>query len=340
MSDIVEPFGAVVRDLGYALATLPRTRSFDAGRLVRLTSLFRRSRVDLVHAVHLLASGYSWLASRFAPGVCVLPSVRGSTADPGALRMEIYRRMFRSSRRILVNSHQGAEFLTARFGAPAGRLAIIPTGVDFQALRREGASERLRPLLGLGPDDRLLGFVGKDSAVKNTPLFLGALRRLLPRADRLHAVLFGSGLDESYRSRNGQGLPADRVHFLGPQPSLHSLYSGMDLLVVTSRSEGCPNAVLEALALGIPVVSTDVGDVGRIVRTGKSGIIVPTPEPGPVADAIEEALSRIDDLRRGVRCSWEDLEREYSAESMVERTVRLWAEVLEPAGDGQATARR
>jgi starch synthase (maltosyl-transferring) len=123
-------------------------------------------------------------------------------------------------------------------------------------------------------------------------------------------------------------LPADRVHFLGPRDDVPALLAGADVLVLTSNSEGCPNAVLEALGVGTPIVATDVGDVSRMVVRGESGWIAPPGDADGLVAAIELVLAQGETARAQVRRHWPALEAEFAVDSMVSRTVRLWDTLL------------
>ncbi|RMG48969.1 MAG: hypothetical protein D6718_00640, partial [Acidobacteria bacterium] len=137
LSEAVEPYGPLLQRLGYPLAVLPRRRSFELGRLLALRRLIRRERLTLVHAVHLLASGYAFLATRACRGVRLLPSARGTVVWPARVKRVIYRAMFRSCPRTLVNSSAGARFLVERYAAPPERIVVIPNGIDVEAIARE-----------------------------------------------------------------------------------------------------------------------------------------------------------------------------------------------------------
>ncbi|MBP7148538.1 MAG: glycosyltransferase [Acidobacteria bacterium] len=326
MSDHLAPYGPALERLGYALEVLPRRSSFDVARFVALRRLLRGRGVRLVHAVHLLASGYAWTARGRA---VVLPSFRGALAGSGRLRFAVYRRMLRKSPKTLVNSRRGAKFLVDTFGAPAERLVVIPNGLDFPGLRRDAVPGTLRAELGLGQGAELVGYVGKDSAVKNPGRFVEVVRGLLAARPALHAVLVGERLDEAARARLAPGLPPGRVSFLGPRGDVPSILADLDVLVLTSESEGCPNVVLEALGVGTPVVAADVGDVAEIMAAAPGGgAVVPRTEVEAYTRAIGEVLDLGATSRAGVRGSWPALDARFGLSSMVERTVALWGELL------------
>lgn len=323
LSADLEPYGPALQDLGYRVQVLPRWSSFDPGRLLALRRGLRRDRVTVVHAVHLLASAYAWLSTRGFRQVSILPTMRATEVQPGPLRAALYRRMFASVPHALANSFSGASFLIERFGAAPDRVTIVPNGLDFERIRHEMRAGTLRREIGVDADVPIVGFVGKDSPVKNAPRFLEIVRRLRHVRPDVQAVLVGRSLGESARSRLAPDLPRTAVHFLGPRNDVPALLADATVLIVTSESEGCPNVVLEALAVGTPVVSADVGDVRRMIPPG-AGVAVPKADLDRYIDAILRILSCPEAARREVRAHWPALEKAYGLEAMTSSTVRMW----------------
>jgi glycosyltransferase involved in cell wall biosynthesis len=330
LSSDLEPHGLALIELGYRLEVLPRAGSFDLVRLRRLRRLLRGERIDLVHAVHLLASGYAFLAAWPGRRPVVLPSVRGTEAGPGALRRLVYRRMFRACPRALVNSSRGARFMQDVLGAPADRIAVIPNGVDFAALAAAARPDALRSELGIPPAVPLIAYVGKNSRVKNVPRAVEVVRRARTAHRNLQVVFVGGGLDEQARETLAPDLPPAQVRLLGPRRDVPSILAASDALLLTSDSEGCPNVVIEALALGTPVVSADVGDVA-VILGARGGSVVPRGD----IDAYGAALGRLLDdrpaARAAVRQEFPRLQARYGLAAMVEGTLALWRELLAAA---------
>jgi glycosyltransferase involved in cell wall biosynthesis len=327
LSEYLRPYGSIVRDLGYPLEVIRRRGSFDLARLASLRNLFRVYHVNLVHGVHLLAAAYSWIACSRGRTAPVIPAFRGGQTDHGLIRAFVYRRMLAASPITLVNSRRGARFLVDQLCARPERVAVVPNGVDFHNLGRIAARPRLRSELGIAQTEPIVGFVGRNQRVKNVPRFLEVARRLLQRVPRLHIVVVGSGLDESVRVQLAPTLPTSHTHFLGPREDVPALLKEMDVLVITSDSEGCPNVALEALGLGVPVVSADVGDVAHMVAAAQHGTVVSRHDlDGYVQSTLKYLSSRRE--RPGEAPISAELERHYSLESMVAHTVQLWQTLL------------
>lgn len=325
LSPATEPYGRQIEEMGYRLAVLPRRSSYDLQRVLELRRMLRRDAIDLVHAVGLLASGYSWLAA-MGRSTRVLPGVRGTVVSAGPLRTYLYRRMFAGSPVALANSMRGAEFVSTHFGATRQRVIVVANGVDFEALRKSASEGDVRRERGIPNGAPVIAFVGKDSAVKNVPAFMRILRQIVNDSAGPHALIIGHGLDETARTRLAPDLPAQFVHFLGPRADVPALLAQADVLVSTSNSEGCPNVVLEALGVGTPVVAPDVGDIGTMLPDRST--LVPSADTADYVGVIKAVLADLPAVRTRVRTHWPTLERRFGLQRCVEETLNVWSSAL------------
>ena len=170
-------------------------------------------------------------------------------------------------------------------GVDRHRLRVIVNGVDtdrFRPIGQAALAER-RQALGL-PPGLVVGAVGRLAAVKNFPMLLrGIAAARGPGAD-LRLALVGDGEEgESLRALAATLGISDRVHFLGWRTDVPELIASFDVLALTSWSEGLPLVVLEAMSAGVPVVSTAVGDVARVLDAGTAGTVVPIDDAGALA---------------------------------------------------------
>jgi glycosyltransferase involved in cell wall biosynthesis len=206
--------------------------------------------------------------------------------------------------------------IACELGAAPERVSVIPNGVDLQRFRPADRQEARRRL-GLPEQGRLLVTVAHLGVRKGHREAIATLARL-PADVRL--LLVGDGLhrgDAARLRRLAGSLGAgDRLLLAGPQPPdrVADYFAAADAGVLASYREGCPNAVLECLACGRPVVATDVGAVPDLIEPGCNGEIVPVADPEALAAAIAKVLARRwvpEDIRRSpaVR-SWDDVAAE------------------------------
>lgn len=328
LSKHTQPYGTAISGMGYPLEVIERGASYDLARVLHLRRTLSKHRIRLVHAVHLLASGYVWLATRLNSDACVmLPTFRGATAQASWLKNALYSRLLRNSGAVLVNSHCGADYLRSHFAVDPNKTHVVPNGLDVAQLVAASVGPTLHEELDIeGP---IVGFVGRRAPIKNVPRFLKITEQLLERMPQVHAVLVGDGLDDNARGALAPHLPREQVHFLGPRRDAPRILRSLDVLVLTSDSEGCPNVVLEACALGTPVVASNVGDVQRILQLIGGGTVVPPARIDRYVSAVIRTLSdtRLSDSTINARRVV--VERTFGLTTMVGDTARLWMCLLQ-----------
>jgi len=162
---------------------------------------------------------------------------------------------------LIALSHGSVDELVSMGLAPPEKFAAIPLGLDLERFRR--AKERrgkIRKELNLTEKESLVGIVARLVPIKNHYEFFKAVERLVPEFPDIHFVVVGDGplWEELVGFVNGQPY-SSRVHFLGMREDLVDIYGDLDLVVLTSKNEGLPVALIEALASGTPIVGSDVG---------------------------------------------------------------------------------
>lgn len=200
------------------------------------------------------------------------------------------------------------ESALVRAGIPKGKICQVANGVDAEGSFRPADVDPLaaRARLGLEPERPLLLWVGRFAEEKRPLAFLDIVEEVARHVD-VQAAMIGQGtLSEAIETRISSRRLDGRVFRPGalPQGELPAWYAAADMTVLTSSIEGMPGAVLEALSMGCPVASTDVGDVALVVRDGENGFVRPAGEVLSLASPILEALrtgrfrDRRDDIRR------------------------------------------
>lgn len=234
-------------------------------RLRRIVSELRRDPPDIVQSQHFYTNLYAAAAARLI-----------GARDIGALRSDVFSEVnshafagtisLRMPRTLAVNS--SAAIANAQsLGIPASRLHLLPNVVDaslFTPVNREGRASMT------------LLAAGRFTAEKRFDRFLSLLARVRGASQRnIRGILVGDGPERGRMERLAAelGLPREAAEFRGEVSDIAAVYHEADMLILTSEYEGAPNVVLEAMASGLPVVSTGVGDVGRMVADGATGFL-------------------------------------------------------------------
>ncbi|MBI1853644.1 MAG: glycosyltransferase [Planctomycetes bacterium] len=279
----------------------------------------KRFAFDVIDAHYLYPDGAAAAMVARSLGVPLVLSARGS--DLHSLRRHALLRPWlrfaiRRARRFIVVSRSLLGDVEA-LGLDPSRAHVIPNGVDFscfQPIDRAAA----RSQLGVPAEGKMLLAVGRLHPVKNFPLLFDALSRL-DKDVSLYVV--GAGGEEAMlRALAARAETPGRIHFVGErtQRELAKWYSAADVFCLSSIREGCPNALLEALACGTPAVSTDVGDVREVITSDGIGTVVREPGSDAFADALRAALARAFDrseVAAAVRGrSWDEVGRAVASE--------------------------
>ncbi|MEO5679964.1 MAG: glycosyltransferase [Acidimicrobiales bacterium] len=199
------------------------------------------------------------------------------------------RLLARGTDRLVAVSPQVRDALLGLGIGSPGRWRVVPLGLDLSSFASvRGPTGRLRTRLGLGPDVPLVGAVGRLVPIKD----LATLVRAVARLDSVHLALIGDGEQRGQLEALVASLGlAGRVHLPGWADDVAAWVADLDVVALTSRNEGTPVALIEALAAGRPVVATSVGGVPFVVRDGITGWLVPPGDPAAVADALHAALA-------------------------------------------------
>ncbi len=182
--------------------------------------------------------------------------------------------------------------------ARKGRITVLPLGLDLSRFiatpRRVGDFRRSMNI----PDDvPLLGIVGRLVPIKNHALFLEAVARVRERYPQVQCVIVGDGeLRADLEAQVDRMGLRSAVRFTGWLRELNTLYSDLDVLVMSSLNEGTPVSVIEALASACPIVSTDVGGSSDLLEQGGLGTLVPSGDAQALADAICRVLAAPPDM--------------------------------------------
>lgn len=182
----------------------------------------------------------------------------------------------------------------ARAGYEAARMEVLPNGYDFEAMAPSaGARERLRAAWGLGSEHRVVGTVGRDCEEKDYPNFIRAAVKVAAADPQARFLMVGRNLDRQNASLaealGGSGI-RDRFILTGERRDVPDCLAAMDLFCLPSRMEAFPNVLVEAMASGLPCVSTDAGDAALILSEG--GLVVPRGQDGALAQALLDLLGR------------------------------------------------
>lgn len=326
------------RALGFPVHLIEKRFRGDFSTTFRLMGLIKRERADIVHTHLVGANLYGRIAgrlSRHARVISTLHYVSPSAMAPDESSLSqsiIFHADLWTSRlcdRLIATSDHLRGALVVR-GMRSEKVVTIRNGVDLEALQPQPADPAaVRRELGLAPDTPLVGVVGSFLPVKRFDLFLKAAQRVAAdHPDAVFLVVGDGGLRAELEAQASALGIENRVLFPGFRDDVPRVLSALDVFVLSSDSEGTPYVVVEAMAMGKPVVATKAGGVPEQVRTGTEGFLVDCGDDAGLASGISRLLS--DDALRAEmgRRARARAEREFSQAKAVEQLQAVYREVL------------
>lgn len=276
-------------DAGYVVETLGRRPGLDVRCARRLLQICRQHRVRLIHA-HQYAPffyaavarllGWSRLPILFTEHGRDYPDYRRSK------RVLANRFLLRKYDKAVAVGKYVRQALIEYEGLPPERISVIYNGVDVEAYATPSGEQRLetRKGLGLAEDDVALIQVARLNPLKDHLTAVRAFAMLCEQQKRARLLIVGDGEERAkIEAAIGEAGVGERVHLLGTRRDIPRLLAASDVFLLTSISEGIPLTLLEAMAAGLPCVSTDVGGTGEVIVDGQTGFLAPAKDAEALA---------------------------------------------------------
>lgn len=317
--------GAWAKQTSAPVVALGIQNGWDPRQLGRLTKHFKANTRDLVQTYLSGFDFYANMAARRAGVPVVVSSRRERATWKRPRHVWLQRRANRYVDAIVANSHAVAEYAAAQEGETLNRYSVIYNGVATSSGRADARSELVLP-----PSVPVVGMVANFSADKDHALFVAMAERVRARRADTHFVLVGNGpLRETVqRSAMQRGL-GDAFRFVLTCKDATPLYSAFDVAVLTSKTEGLPNTVLEAMVAGRPVVAAKVGGVPEVVTHGETGMLVDTRNPEDFADAVLNLILHPDKAARLGANAAAHMRAKFSVSAMVAAHRDLYLGLLD-----------
>jgi glycosyltransferase involved in cell wall biosynthesis len=315
---------AELQRAGVNALPLPMRGPGAAMTLLRLARVVREQRIDIIHT-HLTRAAYYGLLLGLLTRKPVVSTVHVFTSDPA------YRWLSRMGNPLIAVSEAVRRWLI-EYGVRASAVQTVYNATDFVSLNGAyaDAPRAVRREFALPLHGRLIGVFAKVVPIKGHDLLIESLPRVL----EIHPetfVLFVGSADSEFAVRARRRVESLRLNkhviFTGLRTDVARLMEAVDVVVMPSRSETFGLAVLEAMALGKPVIATRVGGLPELVRDGETGILVDF-TAASLAHALDELLAsadlrvRLGETARTLVC------RHYTPERMVQHVESVYARAL------------
>lgn len=215
-------------------------------------------------------------------------------------------------------------------GSSKSRVCVLHNAVNLDSpMPVSDCNVSCRKLLGISDNDSVVVTVGRFSPEKGMDVLIKAFALLCKDRSDIHLVVVGDGQERASIEKMIAELGLQMlVHLVGYTQTPGDYVRGADLLVLPSRSEGIPNAVLEAMAFGIPVVATSVGGVPEVIVDGRDGLLVPPDDPIKLAESIAVVLSDFELAARLAAAGRVRMQEAFSVGSRIQKIQMLYSELM------------
>ncbi|MDP7166381.1 MAG: glycosyltransferase family 4 protein [Nitrospinota bacterium] len=300
--------------------------SWDPVAFARLLSLVREIRPDVIHT-H--SSKDSWLAGLVGRllGVPVVRTRHVSIPVSG----HPFNWAYRLPSRIMTTAD-----LTRRMLAEAGlcefsKVSVLPTGVDISRFNGEVSGASFRAEFGVPDGIPVVGLVANLRKSKGVEHFLAAARLVKEEGNATRFFVVGEGhWGEIFQEQAKQlGLADGTVTFTGYREDIPEVMAALDLLVIAStRTEGIPQVALQAMAMGVAIVGTDIGGIPEAILPAGAGIVVPPGDPDAMAGAVRELIREPGRFEQMGASGRSFVGEHHTIEKMLDETEQIYKEVV------------
>ncbi|OGO22181.1 MAG: hypothetical protein A2144_14835 [Chloroflexi bacterium RBG_16_50_9] len=320
---------------GVELFNLNRKGRYDFSILPGIFRILQKKQVDIIQPFLTPASFFGLLPALMNRRLVKVVTERCGVRVRPHLGAALYRKaedfFTRFADWVVPNSEAGRYYLIKR-GINSDRIKVIYNGINLKRLTPDPiAVTQILARIGLPPGGQIVGITASLTQAKDHATFLEAARLISQVMPQTRFALLGDGPLRATLEERARELSIDsQVTFFGNQRDVGSYISVYDVACLTSMDhEGCSNATLEAMAMGKPVVITEIGGNREIVEHNKTGLLVPPKSPRALADAILHCLQDPDWARQIGDNARQKILAQFSIEHMVEEYQVLYEKALE-----------
>ena len=271
LSDITEPYGALLSSINLPIITLKQyLHYFDIFRIFLLRKIIKKNRINILYSFSLTANFYSYFACLYLKGLLFISGSRNVESDRAKFLHTIDDYIIRHSNALITNSQENLDYLKKQSKHPENINGIV--------IRNAIDMSRANNLYKQFNNKKVtIGTIALFKEQKNYPLFI-ELSKSFAEKNNIKFKAVGTGAEFSKMVAYAKEIGCNaKIEFLGERrDAMEIMAKEFDIFVLTSKREGLPNAIMEAMSVGLPVVATNVGGVSELVQHRETGFLVPS----------------------------------------------------------------
>ena len=338
LSVVANPGGLFCDELekiGTRLYPLAMNRQLSLKRFKILKNLIKREGFDIVHGQGSRAEFYARIACAMSGDVYYVSTIQAPVEkfEVDRLRKQIYLLFETLTRRFvdkfIVVSDELKKLLIDQHRVNPSNVIKIPNGIEVDKIQPVKINLSFRKRLGISPDELVVGAVGRLIWAKGFSHLIDAFRTVRQVLPMARLIIAGEGpMKEDLMDRARFSGVGDSIRFSGFIKDIPSLMAAIDVLAVTSLSEGFPMVTLEGMAMAKPIIATSLPGILEQIKNGKTGLLVPPGDSKALCRGIIELLTNKEKAKDLGREAREYVSENFSAEKMISKTDQLYQGLL------------
>jgi glycosyltransferase involved in cell wall biosynthesis len=310
----------------FRVYALRRRSHFDVIRLVQLIKIFKKEKFDIVHSFLPSDNFYTFLASKTAGIKKVITSSRACYYEKNFLKRTANKIIYRKSPLVIANSRAGIKFLNEFYGCDIPKLRLLYNGVEDVTRVAKGKCQ-LKEEIALN-DSTLLCSIGRLDYQKNHEVSISIMPKIIKNNNKIKFVIIGTGvLHEKLQSMIQNLKLQNHVFLLGKREDVYDILLESDIFILSSRYEGLPNVILEAMSAAKPVIATNIGGSAELIIDNQNGFLI---EKNDKQALLRKLDLLIEDENLRVRMGKEGrkiAQEKFSMEIMIEKAEAIYREL-------------
>lgn len=322
-----------IKNLKSKAVHIKKRYRLDPSLVKRLRQFIIDGKFDIVHSHNFSAGLWGRLA---AIGIkknrpVLIHTEHGRRFRTDIIRKKLKQYLAKRTDRIISVSDETKKYMIEKEGLSPDKISVIYNGIDLDYLmaNKDSKVKEIEAILEETPDAHFIVNVSALSDVKDHSTLLKAFQILITKVPSAHLLLAGDGLLRLNLQKEALDLNiSDQVHFLGERNDIAAILDKSDIFVLSSKNEGHPISLLEAMGMGLVPVTTMVGGIPELIDNTVTGLMVPAEEPSLLAQALRIPLEEpalYDEISRNAR---ELVHQKFTAKVMAEKHEKLYLKLL------------